>query len=823
MKARFAALALVAAVALYPRPAESWGTLTGKINIPAQKEAFIRGIMIPNYAIDGPTMSAQLEDRRGPHPIHQFLVYQAFLRLSEDPAYKDGNSGFPTGAHINAWDGVAHTDHGMAQRSGSWQDNRSPSMELGPDIEGIGGPSADAEIVADMGWNAEYNGRAHYWNPYLHAGEAPVTAAANYTRLVRAIVEGADDNTKAHYASYMSHYLADVASAKHADAFTLDPADLERLLPLAKRFMDERTDVLVDWMGSGAIDEAEAVLRARTRTLNPATSGAYWQRVDGHIEANQLFLGGEHTLVAIYPKNMRAAVGTYLHELANRPEGKSIDQFFTYFDPFYFNGHIFNRPGDWPSFELASPTSDHLQWETNPAHYVTAMKYMGDEPTVMPLKSSAFGRFRPEAGFYAADWSEALYPMEETVEELVKACSEEAHGAITLERDFQDDPSHHMETAIRYLYTAYRASITALRVEATARKIGETDSFRLKCTVRNLSDEPADLRSLRLLIKGADGTFSSLPGWTFDVGGKRVTNAKPHVVTVVGKGLPDGVSLDELYVDLRGEVRGVPDSGWRRSRVGETEFKIVRNPRAGTDLVKKGGPVDVIVVLDTTGSMQGSIDSMRENAIRSIQRLQTITTDIRMAITTFRDLKDEDGSSHFVVKGFTLELENQYNFLRSLDADGGGDTPEDQLHGISLGLALWEKEGARTRVPTKVVIVITDAPAKSPDSHGNTFKSIAKRAFEVDPAHIYPIVVGTNSTALEHAQELADSSGGKVLTAATADKVADAILEAVETAVAEHGVEEPGERTPLGLVAMFVVGSVAFLFGAITLLGTLRR
>jgi Mg-chelatase subunit ChlD len=380
-----------------------------------------------------------------------------------------------------------------------------------------------------------------------------------------------------------------------------------------------------------------------------------------------------------------------------------------------------------------------------------------------------------------------------------------------------------METAIRYLYTAYRASITALRVEATARKIGETDSFRLKCTVRNLSDEPADLRSLRLLIKGADGTFSSLPGWTFDVGGKRVTNAKPHVVTVVGKGLPEGVSLDELYVDLRGEVRGVPDSGWRRVKVGETEFKIVRNPRAGTDLVKKGGPVDVIVVLDTTGSMQGSIDSMRENAIRSIQRLQTITTDIRMAITTFRDLKDEDGSSHFTVKGFTLELENQYNFLRSLDADGGGDTPEDQLHGISLGLALWEKEGARKRVPTKVIIVITDAPAKSPDSKGNTFKSIAKRAIEVDPAHIYPIVVGTNSTALEHAQELADSSGGKVLTAATSDSVADAILEAVETAVAEHGVEEPDEGTPLGLVAMFVVGSVAFLFGAITLLGTLRR
>jgi Mg-chelatase subunit ChlD len=324
-------------------------------------------------------------------------------------------------------------------------------------------------------------------------------------------------------------------------------------------------------------------------------------------------------------------------------------------------------------------------------------------------------------------------------------------------------------------------------------------------------------------MKGTDGSFQSMPGWTFSVSGKRVTKSKPHEILVVGKGLPEGASLDDLYVDVRGEVRGVPDSGWRRAKVNERELNIVRNPDSATKLVKKGGPVDVVVVLDTTGSMQGSIDSMRENAIKSIQRLQSITTDIRMAITTFRDLGEDKDRPHFVVKGFTRELENQYNFLRSLRADGGGDTPEDQLHGISLGLQLWEKEGTTERVPTKVIIVITDAPAKSPDSKGNTFKSIARRAIEVDPAHIYPIVVGTHSTALEHARELADSSGGKVLTAAKAEEVADAILEAVETAVVTHGGEsDGGERTPISLIAMFVLGSGAFLYGGWSLVAALR-
>jgi Mg-chelatase subunit ChlD len=198
------------------------------------------------------------------------------------------------------------------------------------------------------------------------------------------------------------------------------------------------------------------------------------------------------------------------------------------------------------------------------------------------------------------------------------------------------------------------------------------------------------------------------------------------------------------------------------------------------------GPIDVIVVMDTTGSMQGSIDSLRANAIAAIRKLEETSSDVQLAVSTFRDLAEQADLPHFEVQPFTGDLDAGFAFLNRLSAGGGGDLPEDQLHGISLGLELWEKAAATDRIPTKVVIVVTDAPAKSPDARGNTFESIARRARDVGRAHIYPIIVGNDGPALEHAARLAGDTGGKVLQAASGDEVAKAVLEAVADAVATY-------------------------------------
>jgi hypothetical protein len=176
-------------------------------------------------------------------------------------------------------------------------------------------------------------------------------------------------------------------------------------------------------------------------------------------------------------------------------------------------------------------------------------------------------------------------------------------------------------------------------------------------------------------------------------------------------------------------------------------------------------------------------------------------------------MKEMDDRPHFKLKTFSTDLEAGFAFLNGLTTGGGGDTPEDQLIGISRGLELWEKEGPTpSRVATKVIVVLTDAPGKSPDIKNNTWASIAKRCYDVDPAHIYPIIVGNDPTALEHAQILADKTGGKVLRATTGDVVAEAVLDAIDTATVTHGGGGGGRRpwalTGVGIIAVLLGGAL---------------
>lgn len=766
-----------------------WGTLSDPIRLGPGVEDSLRDV-IREYGVNADAMLAQLDDRSGPHPIHQFIAYQAFLLLKEDPAYADGESGFPTGEEINAWDGIERDEGGVMRQRGSA--DHLPAG-LGPTLPGVGGPSADAEGRRGGGYNRLYNGRAHYWNPWLEDGEAPTLAGVNFARLVHAIVEGASPNDRAHYAAYMAHYLADVTSAKHADAFTIDSATVQRLVGLADAWVKEggANNLLGVGLQSVHLREAEQLLRARVSAINGGMADAYWARIDRHIAtigADTFLQRGDFYKVDIPPSSMATATACYLHALDHRGLAQSVDQFFTFFDPFYLNGPIVDKVVGDTEFKMCTPFGEHLNWETNPKHYKTVLDWMAGGPKAMLWKDGLKGNHRPferDAGYFDPDWDAAKPAMETAVEKLTKACSKEVHGAIGDDRDFRPGHEEYLTMAIRCVYTAYRASITALRLEAAGRKVDGTDLVKLALTIKNLADQPAKLHKARVMVKGADGTLSSRPGWTVALD-ETVTAGDTIQIRIRIEEVPDEVKVEDLVVDLRGEVTDTPDSGWRRAAVEDRPLELVRNPDATSKLAGGKGPIDVIVVMDTTGSMQGSIDSMRANAIAAIKKLKETSKDIRLAVTTFRDLGEAPDLPHFKVQPFTSDLDAAFAFLNTLSADGGGNIEEDQLHGISLGLELWEKEGKTDRFPTKIIIVVTDAPAKSPDTRGNTFQSIARRAYNVDPAHIYSIIVGDHATALEHAALLAKDSGGKVLTAATGDEVAAAVLEAVADAAATY-------------------------------------
>lgn len=149
-------------------------------------------------------------------------------------------------------------------------------------------------------------------------------------------------------------------------------------------------------------------------------------------------------------------------------------------------------------------------------------------------------------------------------------------------------------------------------------------------------------------------------------------------------------------------------------------------PRGGSRLgslktfshLKAGGSpthsVDVAFLLDITGSMQPWIDVAYDklDTIISAVTVKWPTVLMRTAFIGYRDYGDEQ---RLVLKDFQSDPKELSRFIRTVEADGGDDGPEDVLGGMNALLGLsW-------RSKVRVVLHIADAPA-----HGVRFHSFGR-------------------------------------------------------------------------------------------------
>jgi Mg-chelatase subunit ChlD len=117
--------------------------------------------------------------------------------------------------------------------------------------------------------------------------------------------------------------------------------------------------------------------------------------------------------------------------------------------------------------------------------------------------------------------------------------------------------------------------------------------------------------------------------------------------------------------------------------------------------------VDVVFVLDTTGSMSGLIQTAKEKiwSIATTMASAQPTPEIRIGLVAYRDRGDR-----YVTKlvDLSADLDSVYAALMDFQADGGGDTPEsvnkalfDAVHGMS-----W----SQGEEAYQVIFLVGDAP-----------------------------------------------------------------------------------------------------------------
>lgn len=94
--------------------------------------------------------------------------------------------------------------------------------------------------------------------------------------------------------------------------------------------------------------------------------------------------------------------------------------------------------------------------------------------------------------------------------------------------------------------------------------------------------------------------------------------------------------------------------------------------------------LDIVFVLDTTGSMGIYIAATKQIIESVIKKYEETNKDVRFGMVAYRDFPPEDNT--YITKILQLtDAKTTLNFLRELNADGGGDEPEAVLKALYDG------------------------------------------------------------------------------------------------------------------------------------------
>lgn len=198
----------------------------------------------------------------------------------------------------------------------------------------------------------------------------------------------------------------------------------------------------------------------------------------------------------------------------------------------------------------------------------------------------------------------------------------------------------------------------------------------------------------------------------------------------------------KLAYDLAGHEKYAEEGGPIDKAAKEIAERLKKTlPKEKTTEIKTGHTkvgtgttgLDVVFVIDTTGSMGGRIEQAKAFARAQAEKIKELRG--RVALVAYKDAGDSYTAR--IISGLSEDQANFQTGLNSIYASGGGDTPEAALHALKTAFnGLDWKNGA-----TKAAVLLTDAGFHNPDLvDGSTIESIAKRSLEIDPVNVYPVV-----------------------------------------------------------------------------------
>ena len=156
----------------------------------------------------------------------------------------------------------------------------------------------------------------------------------------------------------------------------------------------------------------------------------------------------------------------------------------------------------------------------------------------------------------------------------------------------------------------------------------------------------------------------------------------------------------------------------------KTKADFERKQKILEDMINENSKVDLAFMMDCTGSMGSYISQTKSDIFNIIDDIKAkYGNEIQLGFVGYRD--HCDGMQRIEKFEFSEDVDRFKDFVGSLAATGGGDTPEDVLGGLEATLSLgWSN-------PSRIIVHIGDAP-----QHGEMFHDFGAGAddhYTVEP------------------------------------------------------------------------------------------
>lgn len=211
------------------------------------------------------------------------------------------------------------------------------------------------------------------------------------------------------------------------------------------------------------------------------------------------------------------------------------------------------------------------------------------------------------------------------------------------------------------------------------------------------------------------------------------------------------------------------------------------------------GMLDCVLCIDKSGSMADEIKMVQDMSSAMLAKLDEFAKaqefSLRVGLVTYTRHDDPDWIHAWELTADVDEIRGNLLQIKITDVGLGKGGNED-LYGAMV-YAMDQTVGGRSIQmgwrpgAAKIIIPIGDEPADDPDWEERTLADVARVARNLDPVHIYPVILPKQGPsfldpAVRSMERIAEATGGKVIRVKQAGDLPNALVETVKLAVRRH-------------------------------------